>query len=404
MDKEKEKLVSKLINRTMIDVLKWTEGDTLKNDVSSGNINYIYRVQNSKTGDSVIFKFADDETRVRPDGYLSPKRNTHEATCLEWYAKCEPNFVPKVLHVDRENHFFIMEDIKGGISLREALMRNLIHPNLGATIASFIVETSFPLLDIVRENKTEELPCYNTASSDLLELTEKLVFEDPYYNRRGRNIYTKGNEEFIKEALDNEELLEWVDKLKTKFKTYKQTLIHGDLHTGSILVRTTKDVICNKKGMEDFADLYVIDTEFAFYGPIAYDLGTVIAHLFFVQVFHFCNEESERERQKQFTQFQEINESFLALFRLCAEEKLREVLKNPKYKNKAFIENYVQEIMIEAMRYSGCEIIRRVVGSAKVPELTFFQDREDRISLERTLIKNAVNLVIYASGDGEVHY
>ncbi len=44
-----------------------------------------------------------------------------------------------------------------------------------------------------------------------------------------------------------------------------QALLHGDLHTGSIFVNqdSTK----------------VIDPEFAFYGPMAYDIGALIANL-----------------------------------------------------------------------------------------------------------------------------
>lgn len=402
MDEKKEDEVYEVILDTAVSVLNWNRDCVLKSDISSGNINYIYRVQNIDTGDSVIFKFADDETRVKPDGFLSPCRNAHEASCLKWYAECEPKFVPQVLHIDKENNFFIMEDIKGAMTLREAFMRNMTHPNLGATMASLIVETSFPLLDIVREDKnTTSLPCWGTESRDLLELTEKLVFEDPYYNRRGKNIYTKDNEEFIKETLDNDDLLEWVEKLKNKFKTQKQTLIHGDLHTESMLVRTRKGTIGNKKDMEDFADLFFIDPEFAFYGPIAYDLGNVVAHLFLAQSFSFLNARCDLERRVRFEQLQEVNDSFLAIFRLCAEEKLKSLLKESKYKNTTFIQDYVQEILNDAMRYSGCEIIRRVVGSAKVPEITFFNKREEKIVLERNLINNAVNLVLYLRGDGK---
>lgn len=399
MDKEKEDRVYELILDTVEDVLKWSRDCVLYSDISSGNINYIYRVQNTETGDSVIFKFADDETRVKPDGFLSPDRNTHEVTCLGWYAKCDAKFVPQVLHVDRGNHFFVMEDIKGAMTLREALMRNIRHPNIGATLVSFIVETSFPLLDVVRENKKDlQLPCWNTANDDLLKLTELLVFEDPYYNKRGKNIYTNGNEEFIKSALDNDDLLEGVEKLKTKFKTYKQTLIHGDLHTESILVRTKMDTICNKKGMDDFADLYVIDPEFAFYGPLAFDLGNIIANLFFAQAFNAYSARYGWEGQIRLEQFKEMIDGFITFFHLRAREKLVGLLEAPKCKDKDFIENYIIEILTDGMRYAGCELIRRIVGSAKVPELKVLANAKNRLLMERRLINLAVNFVLFGEG------
>mgnify|MGYP002228212686 CR=1 FL=1 len=49
-----------------------------------------------------------------------------------------------------------------------------------------------------------------------------------------------------------------------------QALIHGDLHSGSIFI--------NEKGIK------VIDPEFAFYGPMGYDIGNVIGNLFFALV------------------------------------------------------------------------------------------------------------------------
>ena len=57
--------------------------------------------------------------------------------------------------------------------------------------------------------------------------------------------------------------------------TSAQALIHGDLHTGSIMLTTD--------------DTRVIDPEFAFIGPIGFDVGAVIGNLllaFFAQEGH----------------------------------------------------------------------------------------------------------------------
>lgn len=54
--------------------------------------------------------------------------------------------------------------------------------------------------------------------------------------------------------------------MKEKFLTQAQALIHGDLHSGSIMV--TQD------------DTKIIDPEFAFYGPMGFDLGAYFGNLF----------------------------------------------------------------------------------------------------------------------------
>lgn len=49
------------------------------------------------------------------------------------------------------------------------------------------------------------------------------------------------------------------------FMTRAQSLIHGDLHTGSIFI--------NEESTK------VFDPEFCFYGPMGYDIGNVIANM-----------------------------------------------------------------------------------------------------------------------------
>ena len=53
--------------------------------------------------------------------------------------------------------------------------------------------------------------------------------------------------------------------LQAKFVERGQALLHGDMHTGSLMV--TQDTT------------YAIDAEFAMYGPIAFDVGKFMANL-----------------------------------------------------------------------------------------------------------------------------
>ena len=56
-----------------------------------------------------------------------------------------------------------------------------------------------------------------------------------------------------------------ISRLKLKFMSSAEALIHGDLHTGSIMVTDN--------------ETKVIDPEFAFYGPMGFDVGAVLANL-----------------------------------------------------------------------------------------------------------------------------
>lgn len=52
---------------------------------------------------------------------------------------------------------------------------------------------------------------------------------------------------------------------QAKFCEQHQALLHGDLHTGSLMVTASST--------------WMIDAEFAFYGPIAFDVCKLIANL-----------------------------------------------------------------------------------------------------------------------------
>ena len=74
-----------------------------------------------------------------------------------------------------------------------------------------------------------------------------------------------------------------ISRLKLKFMSQPEALIHGDLHTGSIMVteRETR----------------VIDPEFAFYGPMGFDVGAVIANLLMAYFASAGHERSPGERR-----------------------------------------------------------------------------------------------------------
>lgn len=68
-----------------------------------------------------------------------------------------------------------------------------------------------------------------------------------------------------------------------RFCERAQALIHGDLHTGSVMV--TQD------------STQVIDPEFSFYGPMGFDIGAYLGNLilaFFAQDGH-ATQENDRK-------------------------------------------------------------------------------------------------------------
>ncbi|KAF5202156.1 Methylthioribose kinase, partial [Thalictrum thalictroides] len=117
----------------------------------------------------------------------------------------------------------------------------------------------------------------------LCRLTEQVVFSDPYkesqYNR-WTSPYLDRDAEAIRQ--DNILKLE-VAELKSMFCERAQALIHGDLHTSSIMVT------------HDFTQ--VIDPEFAVYGPMGFHIDAYLGNLilaFFAQDEHFIEGENRK--------------------------------------------------------------------------------------------------------------
>ena len=156
---------------------------------------------------------------------------------------------------------------------------------------------------------------------------------------------------------------------------YAQSLIHGDLHSGSIFA--------NEKGIK------VIDPEFAFYGPMGYDIGNVIGNLFFSWANKFY---TDNENKEFLNWIEETIGNTVDLLINKISKKYDSVVTFNLY-NKYFKENYLKEILADSMGYAGTEMIRRVVGDSKVIEITSVKDINQRVPLERALIKMGIALI-----------
>lgn len=387
MKSKKPVEAQKIVDYAIENELRWDLNGVRVDEISDGNINYIYRIINKKTRESYILKLADNATRVNPDGYLSPDRNGHEASVLQYYRGAVAGRTPEVFAINKKKHFFLMEDIVPSTSLRELLMRGDEPSELGIFLANFIVDSTFPLLDIISGNSKK--PCYPAYPKDLIKITEDLVFTFPYNDVRERNVYIEENKAFLKEKVCNNKKLQLTSALCCeKFKNYKQSLIHGDLHTGSVLVKYSKDenFLSNVK-------MYVVDPEFAFYGPIAYDVGNVLAHLHFAKIYRFFTEKNDQKRAYSSSYYNFQINSFMDTFYTRAMDTLKDKITNILYKTDAFITHYVNQIIDDSFVYAGLEIIRRITGSAKVAELESVTDMKIRAPMERSLVDTALDFI-----------
>src|SRR5699024_3773925 len=234
-------------------------------EIGDGNVNYVFRVSNGND-QSVIVKYADAYIRNSETRALSTKRSDIEYKILKTQNQLCPNSVPKVYYFDDDLHCIIMEDLKDYIVMRTALMNYQTFSLFAEQISSFLYHTLFKTTDLVMSSDEKKELNGMLINIDMCEISERLVFTEPYKNFQGLNSYHIENRKFVQNKLyQNENLILEVGKLKDRFKNVGQSMIHGDLHTGSIFI--------NKE------ETRVFDPEFAFYGPLGYDVGNIIGNL-----------------------------------------------------------------------------------------------------------------------------
>lgn len=350
-------------------------------EIGDGNINYVFRIKDTKSGKSIVVKQAAEELRISKEMKLSTDRGRIEAKILQMQESYAPGLVPKVYIYDEVMCAIIMEDMIGYAMMRTGLINHEIYPKFAEHITTFMVNTLLPTTDVVMNHKEKKELVKEFINPDLCEITEDLVYSEPYIDYNHRNNVFLSMADFVqKELYEDKKLQLEVAKLKFDFMNNAQALIHGDLHTGSIFI--------NKE------HTFIFDPEFAFYGPIGYDVGNIIANMFFT----WCNGDATIDNKEEKEEFcgwvldtiEEIVDKFIAKFKVKFEESVTEIMA----KREGFLDWYLGTILADTAGVAGLESIRRTVGMANVKDITTILDQDKRVRAEKMVIILAKNYII----------
>jgi 5-methylthioribose kinase len=189
-----------------------------------------------------------------------------------------------------------------------------------------------------------------------------------------------------------------VSELKVKFMTDAQALLHGDLHTGSIMI--TQD------------DTRVIDPEFALVGPMGFDVGKLLGNLllaFFSQAGH---ETRAGEREAYRAWLLETTEGvwigferkFLALWRerRTGDAYPQALLPEGSIELARARKDYMARLWNDAVGYAGTSMIRRTLGLAHNADLETIADPDRRAGCERNVLRLGRELIIGSGAIGSI--
>jgi len=345
-------------------------------EIGDGNLNYVFRVKEEGTDKSVIVKQAGESLRISAEMKVSTDRNRIESEILQIQDKYAPGLVPKIYKYDTTMCACAMEDLSDHELMRYALMNHKIFPRFADDVTTYLVNTLLKTSDVVMEHKEKKALVKSFINPELCEITEDLVLTEPYNDVNKRNLVYEKNTDFVKEQLYDDKALHLeIAKIKFEFMNNAQALIHGDLHTGSIFVKPDST--------------RVFDPEFAFYGPMGYDIGNVVANMFFAWdngnaagATEFCDWVLKATADT----IDLFVKKFLACFDECATDVMA--------KTEGFKEYYLDTILIDTAAYAGTELIRRTVGMAQVKDVTTIADPEKRAYAERVNILCAKDFIM----------
>lgn len=352
-------------------------------EIGDGNLNYVFRVWDEQKNVSVIVKQAGETARISDEFKLSTNRNRIESEVLALQGELAPGLVPIIYLFDDVMSCCVMEDLSDHTILRTALINHEIFPNLADDLTTFMVNTLLLTSDVVMNHKEKKELVKNYLNPELCEITEDLVYSEPFTDYQNRNELFPANKEWVEEHIYGDEALRLeAAKLKFSFMTNAQCLLHGDLHTGSVFVR--KD------------STKVIDPEFAFYGPMGYDIGNVIANLIFAWVNADATMEASNEKDTYISWIEQTISDIIDLFSVKFLQAWANNVTDVMAKEAGFAQWYLHSVIQDTAAIAGLELIRRIVGLAKVKDITLITDKQARVRGERICLQVAKKLILNA--------
>jgi 5-methylthioribose kinase len=373
----------------------------ISREVGDGNLNAVYIVRGE--AGSLVVKQALPYLRLVGEAWPLPlERSYFEYLALTEEAVHAGHLVPKIYHFDKAMAAIVMEYLSPHIILRKGFIRGIVYPRLADDLAEFAAQTLFKTSDLYLPAATKkarlQIFCANT---ELCKITEDLVFTDPYRQAKLNRWTSPELDATAADFRRDTQLKLAVQKLKFKFLSSAEALIHGDLHSGSVMV--TPDAT------------RIIDPEFAFYGPMGFDVGALIGNLllaYFSQTGHETAPGGREEyREWLLTLIEKFWNGFSSRFLgLWATNPVGDAFSGMLFETpderraiEAERHRFVSHLFENSLRFAGTKMIRRILGLAHVEDLESIKNKRVRAACELEALALARKLVLEAPSFGQIN-
>ena len=333
-------------------------------EVGDGNLNVVYRVTGATA--SVIVKHAPPYLRVVGDAWpLTQDRIRIESQALQLHGDLAPGRGPLLLAVDLEHAAIILEDLIHHEVWRTSLVNGRHVEGIAEQVGQYCARTLLGTSDLIMDPARRKALGTQFVNPELCSITEELVFTAPYVDAES-NRYDPAAVEIAAALRADLPMRRAAAQLLWEFRTRREALVHGDLHTGSIMVAD--------------GDARVIDPEFAFFGPMAYDTGNMVANLAFAAMRH---------QELGNTTFAGLVTGYAHQFWDTLTEEVRLIWPPAQPWEQMFL----ADLLKDTGRYAATELVRRIVGLAHVIDVDSLDD-EPRLRVQHRAVAAARSVAL----------
>ncbi|MER8698015.1 S-methyl-5-thioribose kinase [Mesorhizobium sp. M0207] len=360
-------------------------------EVGDGNLNLVFIVEGAEG--AAVVKQALPYVRLVGDSWPLPlKRSFFEYHALTRQQARAPGSVPDIYHFDEGQALIIMEYLSPHIILRRALIEGRQLPNIATDIGLFMARTLFRGSDLHMATKDRKADLALFADNvELCDITENLVFSDPYFDAKMNRHTSPQLDGIVAELRADRDLKVEAQRMKHIFAANAETLLHGDLHSGSIMVTDT--------------ETRMIDPEFAFYGPIAFDVGMLLAN-FWMAFFSQRGHEQDGSRDAMRGYLLGVTVETWSVFRAEFSHLWRTGRTGMLYQKSLFedqgdrlgaeqaLDHMLQSIWTDLLGFAGVEVHRRILGLAHNADFETIADPDLRARCEAKALKFGRHLAV----------
>ncbi|MER9770872.1 S-methyl-5-thioribose kinase [Mesorhizobium sp. M0220] len=360
-------------------------------EVGDGNLNLVFIVEGAEG--AAVVKQALPYVRLVGDSWPLPlKRSFFEYHALTRQQARAPGSVPDIYHFDEGQALIIMEYLSPHIILRRALIEGRQLPNIAKDIGLFMARTLFRGSDLSMATKDRKADLALFADNvELCDITENLVFSDPYFDAKMNRHTSPQLDGIVAELRADRDLKVEAQRMKHLFGANAETLLHGDLHSGSIMVTDT--------------ETRVIDPEFAFYGPIAFDVGMLLAN-FWMAFFSQRGHEQNGKRDAMRAYLLDVTVDTWSAFRAEFSHLWRTERDGMLYQKSLFedqgdrlgaeqaLDHMLHSIWTDLLGFAGVEVHRRILGLAHNADFETIADQDLRARCEAKALKFGRHLAV----------